>query len=410
MKFKRRYLIVGSSLCAIGYIFSIATGSIGFLALLLVWIANYKNVNFYKLLKSHSSYFLIAFFLLLALGLSYTPNFNQGQKEVVRFLPYFILPIVFLTIPPVTLKEAYSIIRVFIFGLSAFFMVCLITALIRQFQFYGRGGVFNWYYFYRYDFLEIFSQHPTYLSAYTLLSLAFLVFWRHSLFKNIVFYYTLFFIHIIAIILYGSRAGYLLLVLLFILSIIQNLKKDGFKNKWRIILIFLCGLLIGSVLVWNIPIVKERVLYTFGYNYEYEFNDGEFIKDASPEENGRFLIWQDAIDLIKEKPLIGYGTGSSRDVLIDKYRKEKHQLFVKNRFNAHNTYLETLLIGGLPLLLSFLAILSVLFYNGFIKRNILGIYFAIILGVVSLTETIFLAQGIIFVSFFLCFFTTKLNE
>jgi O-antigen ligase len=214
----------------------------------------------------------------------------------------------------------------------------------------------------------------------------------------------------LALILYGSRIGYILLFLIILIHFFKNLLSKEETNRIRYVLIYSIGLSILFLISFNIPIVKERFLYTIGYKYDYKFNNKEFIKHNSPEELGRLLLWQDAADLIKENPFLGYGTGATRDVLLQKYKKEDHTLFLEKRFNAHNSYLELLLSGGIILLISYLAILLVLFLKSVRKKDYVLFSFALIITITSITESLFIAQGILFISFFYCFFLIKINE
>ncbi len=371
----RNLLVYGAAAASIGYIFSIATGSIGLFLFIASWLLNFKDLNFKRLLKWNGLYLLTLFFLILTFGVFYSINMAQGQKDIVRHLPFLIYP-----------------------------------AAIRQIGFWQRGGIFNWYYFYRYDFLEIFKQHPTYLSIFTLLSLSFLLFSKSQLLLTKRFLYFSIILQTVAIIFYGSRIGYIIFFLILLTHFFKNLKSRKDANRVRYVLIFCFGLVVLFFISFNIPIVKERLLYTLGYNYDYKFNNNEFIKDSSPEEKGRLLLWQDAIDLIKEKPILGYGTGSTRDVLLQKYKKEGHTLFLENRFNAHNSYLELLLSGGIFLLLSYLLLIIILFLNSFRKGNLVLLSFTAIILLTSITETLFIAQGIMFLGFFYCFLLTELNE
>jgi len=406
----RNLLVYGAAAAAIGYVFSIASGSIGLIMLLAFWLLNYKELNFKELLKRNSLYLLILFFLILLLEISYSIDLKQGKKDIIRHLAFVIYPLVFITIKPFTTKERLVIIKIFIHSLSIFFIVCLITAIVRQIGFWQRGGIFNWYYFYRYDFLEVFRQHPTYLSIYTLLSLSFLSFRKKLLFRRRWLFYGSLLLQISALILYGSRMGYLLFLVLMTVYFSKNILGKKGREKVRTFVLYILGLVVLFFILLNIPIVKERIFYTIGVNYNYKFNNQEFIEDKTPEEQGRLLLWQDALDLIKERPLLGYGTGSSRKVLIEKYKQEGHTLFLENLFNAHNTYIETMLIGGIPLLLAFLSLVMSLFYKAAMRKDIIVFYFAAIVAMVSFTETIFLAQGILFLSFFYCFLLTKTNE
>ncbi len=406
----RNILVYGAAATSIGYIFSIATGSIGMLLFIAAWLLNFRDLNFKNLLKWNNSYLLSFFVLILLLGIFYSTNMKQGQKDIIRHLPFLVFPLIFITIIPFFKKERLLIAKIFIHSLSIFFTICLATAIIRQIGFWQRGGIFNWYYFYRYDLLEIFDQHPTYLSMFTLLSLSFLLFGKTqlSLYKG--FFYLTLLIQLVAIILYGSRIAYVIFFIIIAIYLFKNLSSRKGINRIRYITIYSVCFLGIIFLAFNIPIVKERILFTLGYKYDYKFNNKEFVKNNTPEENGRLLLWQDALDLIKERPIFGYGTGATREVLLQKYKKEKHTLFLEKRFNAHNSYLELLLSGGIILLLSYLALILVLFLKSFRKKDFVLLSFASIIAITSITETLFIAQGIIFLSFFYCFFLIQTNE
>lgn len=408
---KRNFLIFGAACASIGYIFSIASGSLGLVFFLFSWILNYKELNFGNIFNRKESYLLVLFFLLLCLGVLWSLNIKQGQKDIIRFLPFLFLPLIFISIKPFEKRERLLVVKIFVHSLSIFFIVCFINAMLRQIGFWGRGGIFNWYYFYRYDFLEIFDQHPTYLSMFTLLSLTFLLHSREKIIRIKWFFYATIALQTGAIFLYGSRMGYLLFGLFTVIYLYRNISSKSKSERLKRIIIYTVGSFIILFFLWNIPIIKERILYTFGYNYDYQFNNKEFLKDnKTPEEQGRLLLWQDALDLIKERPIFGYGTGSTRETLLQKYKEEGHTLFLENRFNAHNSYLESLLSGGIVLLISYLLIIIILFLNSFRKGDLVLLSFALIIAITSITETLFLAQGILFLSFFYCFFLTKINE
>jgi O-antigen ligase len=408
--YKREVLVLGAAIASIGYVFSIATGSIGLMLFLLAWVLNYREVNLGVILKRSSLHLLLLFFGLLIIQVFYSLNIKQGQKDIMRFLAFIIFPLIFLTSKPFDQNERIRIVRIFVRALSMFFIICFVNAMIRQIGFWSRGGIFNWYYFYRYDFLEIFRQHPTYISMYSLLSLGFLLHEGRELFKGKAVLYSLIGIQTLAIIFYGSRIGYAIFLMLGLIYMLKNLKKTPRKIRPRAISIYLGIMIVLCGIAWTVPIVKERILYTLGYEYNYKFNDGAFIKESSPVEQGRLLLWEDAIDLIRKRPIFGYGTGSNRQVLLEKFKKVGHTLFLEKRYNVHNTYLELLLQGGIPLLITFLGMLMALFYKSFRQRDYGILSFAIIMTLTSITETIFLAQGIAFFAFFYCFFLTPYDE
>jgi O-antigen ligase len=397
--------VLGSAFASVGYLFSNSMGSISLMLFLLAFVLNYKNLNFsIKKILNSPTVSLVLFFLFIIICSFYSENTNQAQKEVVRFLSFLIYPIIFTSIAPFNLKERRSIILLFIISLMLFFFICLTVSIQRQITFWNEGGHFNWYFFYRYDFLEVFNQHPTYVSLFTLLALCFLHFLpeKEMIIKNSFTNGLLSVVLIFSIILYGSRIGYILLMLLGVIYLIRLIKCKKIKELSFVLITFLILL----ITAWNIPIVKERILFTAGENYNYKYNDKEEVSIGT-EEQGRLLMWRDALELIKEKPLLGYGTGASRQVLLDKYEEKGHHIFLEGRYNAHNTYLELLLWGGVILLVIYLVYLGLLFYQSIIKKDLLLFLFFLIISIAGITETIFIAQGIMFAAFFYCFLNQK---
>jgi len=87
-------------------------------------------------------------------------------------------------------------------------------------------------------------------------------------------------------------------------------------------------------------------------------------------------------------------------------------LFLEKKYNTHNTYLELLLIGGATLLFVYLLALGALLFLGIKRKDTVLLSFFLIISIAGLTETLFIAQGIVFFSFFFCFLlsTKKYNE
>lgn len=400
----RSFLVFSACFASIGYLFSDGVGSISLIVFSLAYLFNYKSLFLPKKFGSTSIIALPIFYLFIIICSIYSINFGQAQKEIVRFLSFLIYPLIFSSIIPFNFKERRKIILFFIISLIIFFSICIVVSTQRQLVFWGEGGHFNWYFFYRYDFLEVFNQHPTYVSIFTLLALSFLNFLpeKEQLIKDEIINGVLSLILIFALVLYGSRIGYILLMLLGVIYLIRLLTLKRLNELFLILISFI--LLLG--ISWNIPIVKERILFTAGENYDYKYNDKKKV-NLGTEEQGRLLMWKDALELIKEKPLLGYGTGASRQVLLDKYEEKGHHIFLEGRYNAHNTYLELLLWGGVVLLVIYLVYLGLLFYQSIIKKDLLLFLFFLIISIVGITETIFIAQGIMFAAFFYCFLNQK---
>ncbi|WP_298550537.1 O-antigen ligase family protein [uncultured Algibacter sp.] len=412
MKFicsRRHLLVLGCGLAAIGYIFSIATASLGVIFFLFTWILNINSLNFNNFLRNKSLYIPPVFYLFMLMGLLHSLNHSQGVKILTRYLPFVLLPITFLTIKGFSNKERYFVFKIFVYTVTFFHLSCFLNAIYRQVVFFWNGGVFNWYFFFRYDLLEIFDQHPTYVAMFSLMSISILLFSSLKLLlsKN---QKLLLLVQFAGLLFSGSRIGLLILIVIILLYVYKkvfiqlqrlNLKKVSLILVFSFLMLFV---------VWNIPIIKERILFTIGYDYDYEFNKKEFIVNGAPEKEGRLLLWQDALELIKEEPIIGHGTGSNKIVLNKKYKENQHIKFLNENYNAHNTYLELLISGGIFHLIIFLIMLFSIFIKGWKRKDFVLVSFFFVISITAITETIFRSQGIVFFTFFYCFLLSTKNE
>ena len=84
--------------------------------------------------------------------------------------------------------------------------------------------------------------------------------------------------------------------------------------------------------------------------------------NPSAESNtSRLLMWSTSIDVFKEAPFYGVGTGDYDDVLTEKNRYYGNTGVVKHRYNSHNQFLNTMVQLGL---LGFIALMMI-FLTGF---------------------------------------------
>ncbi len=345
----------------------------------------------------------VLFFLILVAGLFYTSNFDRGIKIVERFFSFAILPVIFSFSSPLINANRYKIIKAYIYANAVFFIIVFLYAFYRQIDIsLNKGLGINWYYFYRFDFLTVFKQHPTYVAMMTLLALTFLLFFQPELnfSKKKTLYLAVLFS--LGILFSGSRQGYVQYFLIMTIYFIYQIKTSPYKQKY--ITGYIGSLLILVLIAVNIPIIKERILVTFGVDRYYKFYYRKHYSTAvNPEKQGRLLSWHDAWQLIKQKPVLGQGTGSDNDALIAQYKKNGHTYLFHKGYNAHNSYIQWWLSGGLILLIVWLSMLFAVFYRGIKTHDpVLGAFF-IILFLTGFTETFYRVQGIIFIAYFYSF-------
>ena len=405
---RRKLLVLSFTFVAIGYLFSIATTSLSIIVLIIAWLLNYKDHNYKNIIREKKLLFPVLYIIITMISLSYSLDYASGLTDVTRQISFLLLPFIFLTVKPLDELEIIKIKRVYIYAVLVLFIISLGVAIVRQIGSYGRGGDFNWWYFYRYDFLEVFQQHPTFVTLYTIVAISFLLFQGKKLITNIKMRLFIIFFLSLGIVLCGSRIGYAISLLVAFVYVIIDLREKDRGQRKKFFLIYSLSSLAFLYAMWSVPIIKERVLYSLGYQYDYKYNPHADVSKGSAIQQGRLLLWEDALFLIKERPIFGYGTGSDRLVLRQKYKKEGHATFLKENYNAHSTYLELELIGGIFLVGSFLLMMYIVFVESYRKKDILLFIFVMIITITAITEYVFgRVQGVVFFLFFYYFLSVN---
>ena len=123
----------------------------------------------------------------------------------------------------------------------------------------------------------------------------------------------------------------------------------------------------------------------------------KIIENTEP----RLARWEVILDLVKQSPFVGYGSGPETDLLKDRYFKKGLYISYLNEFNTHNQYLAVLLKTGIVGLLLFLCVLYYGYAAAIKRKDLLLLAFMIMISVVSLSENILdLNKGIFFYGFF----------
>src|SRR5690606_677592 len=90
--------------------------------------------------------------------------------------------------------------------------------------------------------------------------------------------------------------------------------------------------------------------------------------------DGRFERWKYSAELFLEYPIFGAGTGDVDALRTVKFRENNDIIGFKNKFNAHNQFLELLsgqgLLGGAWFLLAFYFLIK----NAYINKEYLYLY------------------------------------
>jgi O-antigen ligase len=352
-----------------------------------------KNIK-----KRKSLLFLIGFYVLHIIGFFYSEDKQSAAFDLEIKLSIFFIPLGFL-ISKIDFKNQYNkAFKWFIYGL-------LLSTLI---------NVFNSVYHYvlSSDVKDLFYvnasvfHHTSYYGLYLIFGILILYFrsFKPNHHFNIkpgwIILLNIWFTGFIFLL--TSKTALITVFLIHICALVYL----AFKyNKKTMALIFI-------FLLTTAPIIAYFTSYTFKVRidefYEVLMNDTYNLESTSMT---RIQVWKSSIEIIKNIPVYGLGTGDVLPALKNAYQQHGYQHALDLNLNPHNQYLQTTLalglIGGLYLLL----MLGYFFRLGLKHKNLLFSFFILVVFMNMLTESMLETQsGVVFISFFIAFFLSFINK
>lgn len=360
---------------------------IAFFGLTVLCIHTKKSFYFdYKSFLINSS-----IYLLMMLSLLYSDNLDYGLNKLETMASLAVFPLIFSIFPKHHLKGIRKNLQSYILIYYLAVLIFNIISFIYHSIHYGETI------FIHYPTVNRIAQggyniHPIYLSIHICVALVFSFFllkkYKSNLYR--------------VLILIGNI---LLLSFLFIL-----LKKGPILVLLFITLIFAIFQKNKKILILALLIIALNVLAILSIEpYRNKFK--ELIKIESINDGGltstniRYTIYNIAFEKIIESPIIGYGMGDSKDVLLETYKSESSELY-ENEYNSHNQYISFTLGMGVIGLIFFLIFMSSRLIYAIRFNNQILILLILLYGLMMTFENILEREnGVIYFSFFLSFFS-----
>jgi len=370
----------------------------------MVWMAlSIVGCNKSTLVKTKYLWLLPIFYILYFIG------FFTSETMSFKFLEYklslIIFPLLFF-LHAYDQKQRDSILKVFIGGLVASALVCLMMAFYNSFDIHtgdfsfhpnvleGKGFIESVLYGGNYFFgrhLSIFHQ-TVYYAMYLCAGVAVLLF-VPKLFSTKL-RTPLLGIFLLFIFLVSNKASIIALVLILIFKLYtwnvnRSKKAIGFS---------LFVMMLAAFVFFN-PRIKESAINVI---------EGKIAlnKDGRYGFETRLLSWEAAISLIKERPAFGYGHTATQAALNKKYQEKGYIFPLKEGYNAHNLWLQSWLENGLLAIIILFGIFLVLLQKSW--HNPLFMAFVLLLLTNSLFEGMFNRfSGISFFSLLVCFIISE---
>jgi len=261
------------------------------------------------------------------------------------------------------------------------------------------------------------GMHATILSTYVAVCASLIIEFLGSAkrFSEKVFLFFLFALCIISLFLLSSRMVLAISGISFILLIFLNPRPYWWPGK----------VLIGAfLLVSLIAFIDQSSYFKARFNQDIQkdlkwsqwknlvFNPHIVSKDSVLKNDGtRIERWIASIELIKEKPLFGYGTGQEKPQLFRKYREMGLTVTLEQGYDAHNQFLSIMIKSGLIGLITLLILFGTAFYLSIKNKDLVYFSFLLVITAVCIVENYLnVNKGVFFFSFFNIFFAISFQN
>lgn len=376
------------------------TNSAALVALLFFQLFTFRLKN----LRSYRTPILIftGIFAVSVAALCYSANVTEGKLVLERQLSLLLIPLIGFAGFRMDSVKFHIVIKTFFISIV---IVSIYLLKISTEEFWeSQLAIKDWFvrdHLYH-AFAKPIRMHATFLSLYVGLGIFVGFYW--FLLKNtwwmkaLVFLLTLVLVTTLTLLASRIVISFVLAILFFVYPFFMG------QVRYKFIAV-LAGAAIGLIsffLVQESSFIKSR----FIENIRDEIRLKPFLKADStynPEYGGetRADRWFCAVELVKEKPLFGYGTGSEKDVLMQKYEKYNLRNAIVNNYDAHNQYLAYTIKSGFLGLLVFLISIGYALFISVKKGSFIYLSFVLLFAVTCVTENVLESnKGIFFFAFF----------
>ena len=344
---------------------------------------------------------LVSIYLMGLLSLIYSSDKQEGFNIAARQLAILLFPVLFALNGFDANKYRDRLFSFFVITCTATVIYLYADAFITIQYFHLPASSLLTLAFINHNFSLPIEMHATYLSMYVAFSIIILVFritnkkWKSINWLHLCCIFVL----TLGLLQLSSRSVFISLLL--IINIVFPILVFSGKQRTRFIFV---SLLLSALALFAILNINS-----FRIRYVSELRKDLTQKSELIEVNeSRIARWKATLELIRVSPLIGYGLGSEKRLLKDKYFEKKLFTSFLNEFNSHSEYLSFLLKNGILGLFLFIYVLCTGFRTSYRHKDMLVLSFMLLVSIVAVSENILdLNKGIFFYSFFFSLFLIK---
>ena len=343
----------------------------------------------------------ILIFLLGVVTLLYSPDKPEGVNILTRQLAILIFPLAFALNDIDLGKYKVALFQWFAFTCVGTILYLYIDAAVTIRYFDLPFSTLFTLAFMNHNFSLPIELHATYMSMYVAFSIiVFSCLLATSTVGNTRTVYIACILLLSAGLLQLSSRAVFIALLIVIAIVFPFLVFSGRRRLWFIVI----SALLSALLLFAISNIDS-----FKTRYLSELKKDLTQKPALIEvSEPRMARWEVIMEMVKQSPVVGYGTGAEKNMLQQKYFDKKLYTSYIQQFNTHSEYLSFLLKTGIIGLALFLYVLYFGFARAWKTRDVYFFGFMILVSIVCVSENILdLNKGIFFFSFFFSFFVLK---
>ncbi len=352
------------------------------------------SVSVKRLKQSRAWIIPVVYFVWLALSHFWDASGGYRLRDIERYLILLFIPTAMALAPDDLRRFIPKVCIAFIIVTTVVCLLCLIKA-------YQEYQVTHDYRVFYYQYLgEQMELNAIFLSNYCLASIAWLLYFgflgkRQTATKYVLICTTIAFLLFMIFMLSSKLLIFLTLVVIMIFVLVLGYVKGFFI---RSIIVTSLIVIAGFVAVTQLSYLKWRIASTELKRYQGQGDD----------QNGvaiRLYMWSAVSDLISERPVLGYGIKGGRLATLQRYKTDGFTIGVTGDYHAHNQYLESLLMAGIPAILLLLSMMFAGLRKAFTVKNFLLLLMVVHFMSQSVIESTFEVQHeLVFYIFFIFLF------
>jgi O-antigen ligase len=352
------------------------------------------HVSFQKLRQSRFWMIPVIYFVWLAFAHFWDSSGGYRLRDIERYLILFFIPPA-MAIAPDDIKTFIN--KSCVVFITVTVAVCVIS-LVKSYQEYQVSQDYRVFY---YQYLaEQTGLNAIFLSNYCLASIAWLLYYgfigrKHAPWMYVLICTTIAFLLTMIFLLSSKLLIFLTLVMMVVFVLLLGYVK-GFLLRSVIVIVLI--IVTGLVAVSNLSYLKWRITST-----ELKMYQGE-----ADNQNGvaiRLYMWKAVSGLIMERPVLGHGIKGGRLETLEKYKQDGFEMGVQGDYHAHNQYLESWLMAGIPGLVLLLSMMFTALWKAIRTKGFLLLLMVIHFMAQSVFESTFEVQHeLVFYIFFIFLF------